>query len=139
MHDHMLQLQYGSYIIQTLQSFLSFTYQYGSRHDTPYWNRIKEEATEYLNSPIFSHPGAFTGNDFLDKIVSDTFTEEDFRIAHHSQNASGELILPYSWMNNSNMFYEYSIGLGSPYAHLLSTMGETDPPEPFGTIGYDCV
>ena len=138
-HDHMLQLQYGSYIIQTLQSFLCFTYQYGSRHDTPYWNRIKEEATEYLNSPIFSHPGAFTGNNFLDKIVSDTFTEEDFRIAHHSQNASGELILPYSWMNNSNMFYEYSIGLGSPYAHLLSTMGETDPPEPFGTIGYDCV
>ena len=64
---------------------------------------------------------------------------DSFRIAHHSQNASGELILPYSWMNNSNMFYEYSIGLGSPYAHLLSTMGETDPPEPFGTIGYDCV
>ena len=113
--------------------------QYGSRHDTPYWNRIKEQATEYLNSPVFAHPGVFAGNKFLDKIVSDTFTEEDFRIAHHAQNASGELILPYSWMNNANMFYEYSIGLGSPYAHLLSTMGETDPPEPFGTIGYDCV
>tara|TARA_B100000927_G_scaffold290637_1_gene290048 strand:+ start:3991 stop:5370 length:1380 start_codon:yes stop_codon:yes gene_type:complete len=138
-HDHMLQLQFSSFIIQTLQSFLCFTYQYGSRHDTPYWNRIKKEATEYLNSPVFSHPGVFAGHKFLDNIISETFTEEDFRIAHHSQNASGALILPYSWMNNANMFYEYSLGLGSPYSHLLSTLGNVDPPEPFGEIGYDCI
>ena len=51
----------------------------------------------------------------------------------------GAKLLPYDWMNNSNMFYEYAIGLGAPYADKLSRLGDTDPPEDFGTICYDCL
>tara|TARA_B100001250_G_scaffold410699_1_gene437675 strand:- start:629 stop:1975 length:1347 start_codon:yes stop_codon:yes gene_type:complete len=138
-HDHMLQITYTNYIIQTLQSFVCFSYQYGSRHDTEYWVNAQKNAVEYLNSPCFVHPAVFAGKDFLDVMVSEEFTEEDYRIAHHKQNAEGGQQLPYDWMNNSNMFYEYAIGLGAPYAKYLKTLGNVEPPEEFGTIGYDCV
>jgi len=138
-HDHMLQLTYSNYIIQTLQSFICFSYQYGSRYDTKFWQNTKDAAIEYLNSPCFSHPGVFAGKKFLDSILSDSFSDDDYRIAHHNQNATGETILPYDWMNNSNMFYEYSIGLGAPYVKYFKTLGNIDPPEDFGVIGYKCV
>ena len=138
-HDHFLQLTYKNYIIQTLQSFICFTYQAGSRFDTPFWQNSKKDSIEYLNSPCFSHPGVFAGKEFLDDMITDTFTDEDYRIAHHDQNATSELILPYDWMNNANMFYEYTIGLGLSYAKHLKTLGDIDPPEDYGTIAYNRV
>ena len=134
-----LQLNYNHYVLQTLQSFICFSYQYGSRYDTPFWNKVSKEAREYLDEPYFTMPSVFPGNPVSQILISDTFTEEDYRISHHLDQGEGAKLLPYDWMNNSNMFYEYAIGLGAPYADKLSRLGDTDPPEEFGTISYDCL
>tara|TARA_X000000368_G_scaffold414166_1_gene403535 strand:- start:1752 stop:3110 length:1359 start_codon:yes stop_codon:yes gene_type:complete len=136
---HELQLNYSHYVIQTLQSFISFAYQYGSRHDTPFWNKVSKEARNYLDEPYFTMPTVFPGNPVSQELISDKFTEEDYRIAHHVDQAENQTLLPYDWMNNANMFYDYAIGLGAPYADKLTTLGNTNPPEDFGTIGYKCL
>ena len=134
-----LQLNYNHYVLQTLQSFICFSYQYGSRYDTPFWNKVSKEAREYLDEPYFTMPSIFPGKPVSQILINDTFSEEDYRISHHVDQGEGAKLLPYDWMNNSNMFYEYAIGLGAPYADKLSRLGDTDPPEDFGTICYDCL
>ena len=111
-----LQLNYKHYVLQTLQSFICFSYQYGSMHDTPFWNKVSQEARDYLDEPYFTMPSIFPGKPVSQLLVCDTFTEEDYRISHHVDQGEGAKLLPYDWMNNSNMFYEYAIGLGAPYA-----------------------
>ena len=134
-----LQLNYKHYVLQTLQSFICFSYQYGSMHDTPFWNKVSQEARDYLDEPYFTMPSIFPGKPVSQLLVCDTFTEEDYRISHHVDQGEGAKLLPYDWMNNSNMFYEYAIGLGAPYADKLSRLGDIDPPEDFGTISYECL
>ena len=137
---HEMQINYGHYILKTMQSFIAFAYQCGSRHDTEFWNKIQKESRQYLDAPCFSHPTIFPGHPVSQDLISDKFPDEDYRIAHHCQQAYNNTILPYDWMNNSNMFYQYAKGLGAPYSHLLKDeLGDTSPPEEFGTIGYDCL
>ena len=136
-----LLLNYQGFVLSTLQAFMSFSYQYGSRHESEFWDRVESEAADYLDSPVFTHPTVFPGKSFRNQILNDDFREEDYRIVHHRQEGRGAFGggLPFNWMNNSNCFYEFAIGLGAPYSNYMSTIGSVQPPEEYGTIGYDIV
>tara|TARA_B100001029_G_C15044459_1_gene446048 strand:- start:250 stop:1608 length:1359 start_codon:yes stop_codon:yes gene_type:complete len=139
-HNHHMLLNYNNFILQTLQAFMAFSYQYGSRHeDSKFWDNAESKAVKYLESPIFTHPDVFPGKSFRNEILNEKFKDEDFRLAHHKQEGTDECVLPSYWMSNTNCFYEYVIGLGAPYAQYLKVMGDINPPEPHGVISYDCL
>ena len=108
-------------------------------HDTPFWNKVSKEARDYHDDPYYTMPSIFPGKPVSLLMVCHTFTEEDYRISHHVDQGEGAKLLPYDWMNNSNMFYEFAIGLGAPYADKLSRLGDTVPPEDFCSISYECL
>ena len=136
---------YSKFCIQTLCSFLGFLYQYGSRHESKFWDMAEFKAQEYIENAIFLHPNVFPGKKWRNKILTESWGDEEFRMAHHRHLlheddwTRREDKLPFQWMSNSNLFYELAIGLGAPYAQYLKTLGDAYPPEDFGTIGYECV
>ena len=136
---------YSNFIVLTLFSYMGFLYQYGSRYDSVFWNEAQVKAREYIENSMFLHPNVFPGNEWRDTILTESWGDEDFRMAHHRHLlnegdwARREDKLPFMWMTNANLFYELAIGLGAPYSQYFKTLGETDPPEDFGTIGYECV
>lgn len=134
---HLMMINYQGFVLSTVQAFMSFSYQYGSRHDTEFWNNIESRSAKYLDNPCFKHPTILPGKPFRNEMLNEKFQDEDFKLLHHQQNMVEQSILPYRWMENLNMFYDYALGLGAPYAHYMNTFADVDPPEPFGTIGYD--
>jgi len=140
-----IQNEYTNFILKTMQSLICFTYQYGSRHEEEFWINARDKSIQYLESPLFIHPNVFPGNTWRTQILTDTWGDEEFRRIHHvhesyeGQECPREYHLPFNWMANPTAFYELSIGLGAPYADKFNTLGECDPPEDYGTIGYDLV
>ena len=135
---------YGDTIELDYLGLLSFMYQYGSQHETPFWNRAKESAIKYLESGMFLHPAYFPGKPWRNEILSDEWGDDEYRkmllggVKIQEEDFSGRMrSLPLVLMNNYTVFSEFAVGLGAPYAKYLQSFEIVMPPEPFGTIGYE--
>ena len=134
------QSQYIEYILRTLQSYVCFLHQYGSIHQSKYWEMAQFKSCEYLESAIFHHPNVFPGHKWRNEMITDEWDDEELKMAHHrhllyeDEWTRKEDKLPYMWMTNSTLFYDLAIGLDAPYADKLKTMGNTIPSEEFGVL-----
>jgi hypothetical protein len=124
------------------QTMLAFLYQYGSRYKTKFWKKAAEEAAIYLEGDRFLHPSYFPGHKWRDEVLNDKWTWKDYRklirLGGETEDIGGrQLIMPFVIMNDYTLFAELAIGLGAGYADRFRTLDLVEPPEPFGTIGYN--
>lgn len=132
---------YYELLAMDYQSHLSFMYMYGSRFDTKFWKDIKVEARKFLSQERYLHPAFFPGKPWLDEVLNDKWTDEDYKALIHIddevEDISGrQRVVPFVIMNDRTLFSELATGLGAPYADRFSLLDNCDPPEEFGTIGY---
>tara|TARA_B100000927_G_scaffold291321_1_gene292890 strand:+ start:1392 stop:2774 length:1383 start_codon:yes stop_codon:yes gene_type:complete len=131
---------YYELLAMDYQAMLSFMYMYGSRFNTKFWKNIKAQAREYLSQERYLHPSFFPGKPWLDEVLNDKWTDEDYKALIHSDeedDVSGRhKVVPFVIMNDRTLFSELATGLGAPYADRFSALDYCYPPEKFGTIGY---
>tara|TARA_B100001250_G_scaffold183594_1_gene158011 strand:+ start:278 stop:1630 length:1353 start_codon:yes stop_codon:yes gene_type:complete len=140
--DDDLMGMYTELIRNDYQPHLCFMYHFGSRHDTPFWQNAVEKSCEYLRGAYFLHPAYFPGKDWLNEILSDDWGSYDYRRLISNEEGDDDLegrnrVVPYVIMSDYTLFAEICIGFGAPYADKFVTLDMVDPPEEYGTIGYE--
>ena len=128
---------YYEEIVDDWLKCVSWLYQFGSRYDSPFWNRTSEECRDYLNDPeifdisILDDLDTFTDDLFVkiadDKDMLEKFVSNDLKELGH---------MP-SFVNSYRDFLELTLGMGAPYAHKFPILTPPiDPPEPHGQLAH---
>ena len=117
-------------------------YHCGSRYDTDFWINAKKYAREVLNDKRYLHPAYFPGKPWIDDILCDKWDDEEYRRLIRADSELQDIggrnrVVPLVIMNDYAMFCELAIGLGVSYADRFKVLDMCDPPEDYGTIGYE--
>lgn len=137
-----IQDSYFDLIAYDYQTYLAFIYHLGSRHDTDFWRQAKDEALNILNDKRLLHPGYFPGKKWIDGILCDKWDDEQYRRLIQSDNEIEDIggrnkVMPLCIMNDYTTFAEIATGLGASYSDRFRVLDMCDPPEDYGTIGYE--
>tara|TARA_B100000427_G_scaffold142420_1_gene118616 strand:- start:3064 stop:4413 length:1350 start_codon:yes stop_codon:yes gene_type:complete len=131
---------FGEIIMEMVLPTISFCFQYGSRWDTDYWTKCKEQAINHLEMPFFKHPQY--ESEWRDNILTDKWGDKEYKkllnkCYNHALPESSEYTnIPYFIMMYYTWFYELATGLGASYADKFDTFDMIYPPEKHGEIGY---
>jgi len=137
-----IQDTYYELLAYDYQAHLSFMYHCGSRYDTDFWINAKKYAREVLNDKRYLHPAYFPGKPWIDDILCDKWDDEEYRRLIRADSELQDIggrnrVVPLVIMNDYAMFCELAIGLGVSYADRFKVLDMCDPPEDYGTIGYE--
>ena len=95
-----------------------------------------------LNDKRYLHPAYFPGKPWIDDILCDKWDDEEYRRLIRADSELQDIggrnrVVPLVIMNDYAMFCELAIGLGVSYADRFKVLDMCDPPEDYGTIGYE--